>query len=131
MRLNMLADSDWESGLDQVLGEISDLGYRVYFGERDYGAGMVGVTVVFMCQDSALNLKRRVRFAKAEKKLYMDIMLDLPEMKALDRESRKRLVVDRLLSEMPNTIAKYKIDDFDSERFVSDLREWCAERVLH
>jgi hypothetical protein len=130
MRFNMLADSDWESGLDKVLNDISDLGYRAYFSKRDYGAGLSGVTVVFMCQDSALNLKRRVHYAKAEKKLYMDIMLDLPSMKCLGHDARKRLVVDYLLAEIPSNISEYKFDDFDSEKFISDIRDWCVEREL-
>ena len=69
MRFNVLTDSDWESRVDQVLNEMSDLGYRRYFEERNYGPGLVAVTVVLMCQEPELNLKRRVRLAKKEKKL--------------------------------------------------------------
>lgn len=125
MRFNLLFDADWESGLNRVLDDLSNLGYRRHFEARHYDDGLVGVTVVLMCQDPALHLKRRVRYARAEKKLYMDIMLDLSGMKAIDHEARKRLVLDRLVAEVPAIIAKYCVAGFDSEHFVSDLRAWC------
>jgi hypothetical protein len=123
MRLNLLGDIDWESKVDQVLASLSDSDYRSYFQERDYGAGLVGVTVVLMCQDPALNLKRRIRLSKKEKKLYMDIMLDLAEMKAAaDLATRRRIVFERLLKEVPEVVSKYSISDFDAVRFIDDFR---------
>ena len=124
MRFNILSDTHWESKVDQVLDELSGSGYRRNFEEKDYGPGMVGLTVVFMCQNPELNLKRRVKFAKKEKKLYLDIMLDLHNMRAANPELRKKIVAERLLNEVPPIISKYKIDQFDSPRFISDFKEW-------
>jgi hypothetical protein len=126
MRFNILSDSDWEARLEGALHALSDLGYRNYFMDKDYGDGLLGVTVVFMCQDPDLSLKRRVRHSKKEKKIYMDIMLDLPEMKAATPEARKRLVVERLLSEVPEVVLKYKIKDFDTAHFIADFQEWMS-----
>ena len=122
MRFNLLSDTDWEAKVDRTLDELSDLGYRAYFESRNYGSSLSAVTVVFVCQDPGLNLKRRMRLVKKEKKLYMDIMLNLAEMKTADPEDGKRIVADRLITEVPAVIAKYRFDDFDSATFVADLR---------
>jgi vacuolar-type H+-ATPase subunit F/Vma7 len=124
MRLNILADSHWESNLDKVLNDLSNFEFRRHFEALNYGAGLHGVTVVFMCQDPALNLKRRIRHSKKESKLYMDIMLDLPTMKAASPEERKRLVAQRLFDEVPEVLSGYKIPDFDKEAFNAEFRAW-------
>ncbi|MCH8622564.1 hypothetical protein [Undibacterium sp. TS12] len=123
MRLNILGDFDWESKIDQVLKAFSDDNYHAYFQERDYGIGLIGITIVLMCQDPALNLKRRIRLSKKEKKLYVDIMLDLPEMKSVDFIKKKMIISELLLKEIPEVISKYKIDDFDLQQFVEDFQE--------
>ena len=122
MRFNILGDFDWEARVDQVLDSLSNSGYRSYFEQRDYGPGLAGITVVLMCQAPELNLRRRVQLSKKEKKLYMDIMLDLAEMKRVDRSRRKTLVTERLIREVPEVLSKYKISDFDSARFIEDFR---------
>ena len=122
MRFNILGDFDWEARVDQVLDSLSKSGYRSYFEQRDYGPGLAGITVVLMCQAPELNLRRRVQLSKKEKKLYMDIMLDLAEMKRVDRSRRKTLVTERLIREVPEVLSKYKISDFDSARFIEDFR---------
>lgn len=123
MRFNISGDFDWESKIDQVLKAFSDDNYHSYFQERDYGTGLIGITVVFLCQDPALNLKRRIRLSKKKKKLYVDIMLDLPEMKSVDFTKKKMIISELLLKEIPEVISKYKIGDFDSQRFVEDFQK--------
>jgi hypothetical protein len=85
---------------------------------------MYGVTVVFMCLDKELGLKKRIKLVKSEKKLYMDIMLDLPTMKSATPEARRREVAQRLYDEVPEVLAKYKIPDFNRDAFVADFRAW-------
>ncbi len=124
LRLNILADVHWESKIDRVLNELSSFGYRQTFESKDYGAGLKGITVLFICQDVALNLKRRIRLSKKEMKLYMDIMLDLEAMKSASPEERKREVAQRLFNEVPEILGGYKIVDFNRDAFVADLRMW-------
>lgn len=105
---------------------LSDLKYGEYFQQRDYGSGVFGVTVTLMCRGLHTNFKQRIRFAKAEKKLYMDIMLDFIEMRDATDEQRKKIVATRLYNEVPEIVAKYKkkIPDFDADRFNADLQQW-------
>jgi hypothetical protein len=102
----------------------SDLGYRSFFEEREYGGGLFKIVILLMCQESELNLKRRIRLSKKDKILYMDIMLDLPTMKSADMLTRQRIVAEKLMTEVPEVINKYKFPDFDAPRFISDLKEW-------
>ncbi|TCV78148.1 hypothetical protein [Sulfurirhabdus autotrophica] len=127
MRLNILGDFDSESGVGQVLDALSDSGYRSYFQEKVYGTGLIGVTVIMMCQDPKLKLKRRVRLSKTDRKLYIDIMLDLLEMKGATPNKRKRIVVERLSKEVPEIVSKYKMDDFDGARFLDDFEIWIVQ----
>jgi hypothetical protein len=127
MRFNILSDIDWESRVDKTLDVLTKLGYRDYFDQKNYGEGLAGVVVGFICQDPELNLKRRIRLAKKEKMIFMDIMLDLPTMKAANPELRQRIVAERLIKEVPEVVLKYKINDFDSKQFIADLQQWISE----
>ena len=124
MRLNLLSDAHWESKVGKVLDELSSTGYRQLFEARDYGKGLSGITVVFMCQEPSLNLRQRVKFAKKDKKLYIDIMLHLDQMKMATPDVRKGIVVKRLADDLPAILHEYSFEDFAEPRFVEDLKCW-------
>ena len=124
MKLNILGDTHWESKVDQIIDALTDLDYRSYFEELDYGSGLHKVAVFLMCQNPELNLKQRIRLSKKEKILYMDVMLDLPTMKSVDMPTRKRIVAEKLIKEIPSIISKYKLPDFDTPKFIADLHAW-------
>lgn len=127
MKLNILCDSDWESRVSSVLSQLSSSGYHRLFEERDYGIGLLGIVVVIMCRDPKLNFKRRVRFAKKEKHLYMDIMLNLDQMRQAEPNVRKRTIIDRLAEEVPIVLHRYAIPDFDDARFLADFKGWLKD----
>ncbi len=124
MRFNILSDSDWQAKLSDSLAVLDKLGYFEYFSGRSYGEGLFGITVVFMCQAPSLNLKRRIRFSKKEKKLYMDIMLDLPTMINSNKKQHQKIIVESLEHEVPAVLLKYEINDFDQSQFNEDLQNW-------
>jgi len=123
----MLADFYWETKLDKVLDTFSELGFRKYFEEKDYGDEVDGITVVLMCQDPALNLKQRIRRSKKEKKIYIDIMLDMNQFIGLDQNQREKIVAEKLISEVPPIISKYKMQGFDLPKFEGDLKKFFAK----
>lgn len=123
MHLRLTGDTAAAAGIGPIITELSGP-TRQHFLPKSYGASLLGICIVLMCQDPALNLKRRIRHSKKESMLYMDIMLDLPTMKAASPEERKRLVMQRLHGEVPEVLSRYKIPDFNKEAFVADLREW-------
>lgn len=124
MRFRLLSDAHWEARVDAATDALDDRGLVEHFERRDYGKGLQGLTVILMCQDPELSLKRRVRHSKKESKLYMDIMLDLPWMISAKPEERKKEIVTRLYDEVPEVLSRYQIPDFDKERFVRELRSW-------
>lgn len=123
MRVFITCDSYFTSGIGEIVDSIGGSTLK-HFSAKDYGTGLLGLVVVLMCQDPAYNLKRRIRLSKKDKKLYMDIMLDLPFMVSATPNERQREVVQRLYDEVPNILAKYKIEDFDKVGFIEDFHSW-------
>ena len=77
-----------------------------------------------MCRDPRLNFKQRIRMDRKELILYMDLMLSSPEMAAATKAKRQHMLAEKLYNEVPQIVRKYKLKDFDTERFVSDLQGW-------
>ncbi|ATQ78264.1 hypothetical protein CR152_29965 [Massilia violaceinigra] len=123
MRLNIVSDANWESRVDLVLNWLSSTSYRQFFSDQDYGDGLCGVSVVLICRDPILKFKRRIRLSKKEKKLYMDIMLPLEGFVNAEAVSRKTMVIDSLLVEVPKIVGEYSIPAFSAERFLVDFAE--------
>ncbi len=67
-----------------------------------------------------------MRFSKKERKLYLDIMLDLNQMRASDKVSRKQFIAERILEEVPAALRKYKVSKFDDSRFIEDMKNWLS-----
>ena len=130
MRFNLLSDADWDSKIDKVLDRFSDFGYRRLFEEKNYGDSLVGITVVFMCRNPEHNFKQRIRYSKKEKKVYLDIMLDLNHFRQIDQGEKELILAQRLVSEIPPIIAKYKFPDFNLPKFETDLKQWLGELKL-
>lgn len=123
-RFNILADFYWESKIDKVLDTLSETGYRRFFSEQYYGSTLNGITVLLICQDPSLNLKQRIRLSKKEKTINMDIMLDLNQFLKIEQKEREKIVVEKLINEIPAIIRKYRLEDFDILKFESDLKKW-------
>ena len=123
MRFNILCDADWDSRVDSILDVFSDSGYRNYFQEKNYGEPLDGITIVFMCRDSAANFKQRIRHSKKERKLYMDLMLDLHLFRKITDDERTRIIAEKLISEVPAIVAKYNFKDFDLDKLRIDINK--------
>ena len=123
MRVLITCDANQESGVGEVVGETSGPTVQ-HFALKNYGTDLKGICMVLMCRNPDLNFKRRVRLAKKTKTLYLDVMLDLDEMRAVIHEERRRIIVGRLAREVPETVAKYCLKDFDLRRFTDEFRAW-------
>ncbi|MES2018948.1 MAG: hypothetical protein V4484_20845 [Pseudomonadota bacterium] len=121
MRLNILSDSEWESGIGQVVVWLSKTEYFREFQERNYGSGLVAVAVNLICQNPIFLFERRIRYSKKEKKIYLDIMLNLSDFVNVSFDERRRIVLNALLKEVPEVIGKYSIESFDVKTFLADF----------
>ncbi len=124
MKFGVTSDANSESGLDEVSRAKNAQGFEEYFADRFYDDSGIEMFVVLMCRDPRWNFKQRIRFVKKDNCLYMDVMLDLNVMSRADSATRKRIVGEKIVNEVPQIVAKKKFKDFDLKRFSSDLREW-------
>jgi hypothetical protein len=124
-RFRITSDANEESGVGQVVDSTSGP-TEDHFKNKNYGTGLSGIGVVLMCRDPRFNFKRRIRLAKKDKRLYMDIMLDLDQMKYNSPQARREIILQRIAKEVPEVLAKYQLTNFDRERFVFDLHTWLA-----
>ncbi|MEN5436540.1 hypothetical protein ABE545_23115 [Sphingobacterium faecium] len=124
MKLFLTSDSDWEAKISRITNLLYDTGYTHFFEEQYYGSSLDCVAIVLMCQDPSLNLKQRIRLSKKERTIYMDIMLDLNQFLKIEQKEREKIVVEKLINEVPAIIRKYRLEDFDIIKFESDLKNW-------
>jgi len=52
----------------------------------------------------------------------MDIMLDLERMRLASPQERKHEVAGRIYEEVPETLLKQRIPEFEKDQFIEDLR---------
>lgn len=122
MKLFITSDSNTESGVGEATRGLAQA-LADYFANRRYNDSDLEIAICLMCRDPRWNFKQRIRFVKKENCLYMDIMLDLDVMKYAERSHRKEIIGSKIVSEVPEIIAKKKFKDFDLPRFTKDLRE--------
>jgi hypothetical protein len=123
MRLTILGDISGETKVDEVIFALNDTGYRRFFDEQNYGEEVNGICIVLMCRAPYLKFKQRIRFSKKEKVLYMDIMLDYNQFIDVDQSVRNRIVAEKLITEVPQIISKYKFKEFNLPKFEADWKE--------
>jgi hypothetical protein len=127
MRLDLLSDSNWEA---KIAHAIRPLSLKSYFEGRCYGSGLAGLAIVLMSRDPAHAFRRRVRFERQTRILYTDVMLDLAEMRRPGHVERRALIARRLFEDIPPTIAKYRLPDFDLNEFSKDFRAIVEKQLL-
>ena len=122
MVIFITSDSNREAEIHTVISKIKSQGIADYFGVKNYGNDLVDVSLFLICRDPQYNFKQRIKFKKAEKRLYIDIMFDLYEMVNAGMETRQKIVVHKLINEIPPIIEKYKFKDFDLVKFEADWK---------
>lgn len=123
MHFRVTSDTNSETRVGEVIYKISGP-TRIFFEEKNYGSSIEGIGIVFMCRDPKLVFKQRIRFSKADRKLYVDIMMDYQEMvSALNDDIRATRMKEKLLNELPPIVMKYKFEDFNAALFFKDLKK--------
>lgn len=84
---------------------------------------------MLVCQRTSLKLKQRVKFRKKDKTLFMDVMLDLDEMRNLEPDVRTHTVGKHIVEAVQATLAKYSFAQFDSKRLLFDFEKWWQRQV--
>ena len=126
MHLGLTGDIDTTSGVGPVIYAMAGP-TRKHFIAQDYGADLAGIAIVLMCQSSSLNLKQRVKFVKNDRRLFVDVMLNLDEMCRLSPEDRKQAIGVRIVASLREVLRKYAFAQFDAERFLNDFTQWWSK----
>ena len=129
MHLRVTSDANADSGVSDVVIELSGP-LRQSFVDKDYGLGLAGLIVVLMCRNPGLSFERRLKFARKDKSLYLDIMLDLEQMQRATPAARKSLIAERLIREIPEVVNQFGVKVFDLPKFLADLESWFKERGI-
>ena len=134
MRVFVTSDSAGGTGVGEACDSISEQ-IAVEFKAKTFGPGLSEVAIVLMCRDPGYGFKQRVRHAKAERILYLDVMLDWDEM--LRAGPRRRVAGTRdafalrlaVLGAMKRTVrevfGRRKIPDFDVPGFLGEFDAVC------
>ena len=77
-----------------------------------------------MCCDPDIIFKRKLRFSKKEKVLYMDIILNHDQFSVMSHEQRISEICKILLEKIPFIFKKYKFNDFNSSKLMKNLEDW-------
>ena len=127
MKVRYTSDSAEWANVDEPTDRLDDLHLGKAFDGEDYGPDISYIFVVFMCRTPDLKFKQRIRMDRKELVLYMDIFLDYHLMVKGPTERRYDHLARKLYDELPPILAKYKLKDFDSERFVADFRKFMED----
>lgn len=127
MRVRITSDSNWEAKLDHAM---KPLALGSVFESRDYGDDLNTLCLVLMCRDEDLKFKRRVRYVRDERKLYLDVMLRLSEFVVASHAERRRMLADALKIDVPEALEKRKFKHFNFSEFKSDLSDAIDQQLL-
>jgi hypothetical protein len=127
MKINVLADSNWEAKVDHALRPLQ---IREEFEDRDYGAALRALVIVINCRDAGLGHQRRIRLSRQKAELSMDIMLPLDVMARSTHAERRSLIAKSLCGEVARVLGKYRLESFDAEGFLRDLRSSVERSML-
>lgn len=126
MKLNLLADINWESKVDHAIKVVNFHS----LAKADYGAGLTKLVVALNCRDPALGHKQRVRLAHATKTLYIDVMLGLHFFVTATHVERRRRIYEQVMSQIRQVFERRRIKDFEFERFFGDLDRLLSEQLI-
>ncbi|MDB6057607.1 MAG: hypothetical protein JWO95_1451, partial [Verrucomicrobiales bacterium] len=95
MYVSLTGDTALESGVGAII-DLWAAAITLHFAPMNFGVGTVGVVIVLMCQDPCLKLKPRIRYLRAKKKIYADIMLNLQQMREADDKIRQKIIAEAI-----------------------------------
>lgn len=88
--------------------------------ENEYGNSIKEVLIVLICRP--YDFKQRKRFKKDSGVFSYDILIDFYLVKNVEVEEKKKLIRYQMIKITEETFKKYKWQDFDTQRFLSDFK---------
>lgn len=116
MKIRFSSDIMEDSGLDSL---VSDHRVSRVFASKNYGNNEVEIFFVINCLP--INLKNRIRFAKKDKVLYWDVILDYATVKKATEKDKKKILATAIINSF-DILDKYKKLNLDKVRIKEDAR---------
>lgn len=124
IQFRITCDSNSETRVGIVVDKISGP-IRKFFEQIDFGDSINKICMVLMCRDPKINFKQRTSFSEKDKILYSDLMLDYQMMiTASNDQKRLKIISEKILSEFPSIIKKYKFKNFNDTNFTEQLSKF-------
>ncbi|HET6983762.1 MAG TPA: hypothetical protein VFI53_16580 [Myxococcaceae bacterium] len=134
MRVFVTSDSAAGTGVGEASGSICEK-MEKEFKPKTFGPGLSEVVIVLMCRDPEYGFKQRVRHSRAERILYLDVMLDWDEMLRAGPKRRmagtrdafalRSAVLDAMKRTVREVFARRRVSDFDVPGFLGEFDAVC------
>lgn len=113
---------EWNEYIGIRLNEASELveSIELFFKDKNYGSSIEEIMIVMTALDR--DWKQRKRFKKDEKRFQYDILLDFFRIVDAEGAEKKRIVCNQMMEITEATFSKYKFEDFDKARFLTDFK---------
>lgn len=118
MKISNSADVYEDSGLKNLIYEVN---LKPFFENKDYGNNSVEFFFVINCLK--FPVKNRIRFAKKEKVLYWDVILDYEIIKNATIEEKKRILANSIINSL-DVLDKYEILNINKSAFKEDMKKY-------
>ncbi|MCG2615223.1 hypothetical protein LZZ85_13060 [Terrimonas sp. NA20] len=100
-------------------------GIEAFFREHQYGTSINEINALLILR--GYDFKQRKRFKKDEALFTYDILLDYFLIKNVSMDEKKAIIRRQIVEITEATFSKYKFDDFNKQRFLSDLKTSVGE----
>ena len=123
-KFHLISDTFFSSGILEAKQRITNNQLHKIIESEIYGDDLNGIVICLMCCDPDIIFKRRLRFSKKEKVLYMDIILNHDQFSVMSHEQRISEICKILLEKIPLIFKKYKFNNFNSSKLMKNLEDW-------
>lgn len=93
---------------------------ELFFKDKNYGSSIDEIMIVLTALDR--DWKQRKRYKKDKRRFEYDILLDFFRIVDAEGEEKKRIVCNQMIEITEATFSKYKFEDFDKARFLTDFK---------
>lgn len=130
LRLLITCDANQETGVIEAILSLTVHNFYKFIEEVDYGNSLQYLAIFFICRDSKIQSKLPIHFTKVDQTFCLDITLDYYQFVIMTHEQRVSELCNKLILEIPLTIKKYGIEDFDLDKLVSNFSQWFNEHIF-
>ncbi|MFT3669658.1 MAG: hypothetical protein QM795_14020 [Pseudoxanthomonas sp.] len=127
MDVRLAADCNWEAKLDHAM---RTLALAPVFESKDYGSDLDSLCIVVMCRCEDLNFTQRIRYARKERALYVDVMLRLSDFVVASHAERRHMLAYALKHDVVEVLQKRRFRQFDVSAFASDFTAAIDRQLL-